>query len=120
MIFKSLIKHKRVYENKEESDGKWVLVERLWPRGIKKEKIDIWIKEVAPSEELRRWYSHDESKFDEFKARYLEELKKNKAVSELLDLIKKENVTLVYATKDFEKSGAKVLIEYLEEMLSKG
>ena len=112
-----MINHKSVYDIKEKSDGKWVLVERLWPRGIKKEKIDFWMKEVAPSNELRNWYSHDVNKWEEFRAKYIEELKKNQKIKELADLIMKENVTIVYATKDYEHSGARVLIEYIENSL---
>ncbi len=112
-----MINHKSVYEEKKEDDGKWILVERLWPRGIKKEKIDIWMKEVAPSNELRAWYSHDIKKWEEFRTKYMEELKKNQKIKDLSELIKKDKVTLVYATKDYEHSGAKVLIEYVEALL---
>lgn len=112
-----MISHKSVYDEKNISDGKWVLVERLWPRGIKKEKIDIWMKEVAPSNELRKWYSHELNKWEEFRQRYTEELKSNQKVRDLLEIIKKEKTTIVYATKDYDHSGAKVLIEYLENLL---
>jgi len=114
MIFVTLIFYKNVYDEKNQNDGKWVLVERLWPRGIKKEKVDIWIKDVAPSKELRKWYSHDVQKWEEFRLKYREELNNNPKVKEILELLKKEKITIVYATRDYEHSSARVLIEYLE------
>lgn len=117
MLHIALINHKSVYEEKDKRDGKWVLVERLWPRGIKKEKIDIWMKEIAPSNELRKWYSHDVEKWEEFRLKYREELKGNKKVKDLLEIVKEEKITIVYATKDYEHSGARVLIEYLESLI---
>ncbi len=112
-----MIFYKSVYSEKNLDDGKWILVERLWPRGIKKEKIDLWMKEIAPSNELRKWYSHDVAKWEEFKLKYKEELKNNPEVKCLLNAIKRERITIVYATKDFDHSGAKVLIDYIESIL---
>lgn len=110
-----MIKLKRAYEPSEPSDGKRILVERLWPRGVSKEKakLDLWAKDVAPSNDLREWYSHDVNKWPEFKKRYLAELKANPAVGDL----KKElrgTVTLIYATADTAHSGALILQEFLE------
>ncbi|MCL4343635.1 MAG: DUF488 family protein [Nitrososphaerota archaeon] len=111
-----MIKIKRVYENKEKNDGPWILVERLWPRGIKKEKIDIWMRDAAPSNELRMWFSHDPSKWDEFKIRYNEELRGNKTARELAEMGKKGNVTIVYATSDTKRNGAIVLKEFADKL----
>ncbi|MEM3791534.1 MAG: DUF488 domain-containing protein [Candidatus Micrarchaeaceae archaeon] len=106
---------KRVYEKPQKEDGLRVLVERLWPRGISKEraKIDIWLKEVAPSNELRKWFGHDPKKWEEFKKRYKEELKGNKSLEELKNLIKEKDVVLIYSASDEEHNNAKVLEEIL-------
>jgi len=111
-------KIKRVYEEPDKEDGVRILVDRLWPRGLKKEKakVDIWIKEIAPSTELRKWFAHDPDKWEGFIKRYRQELKKNKEqVSLLKDHLKKGTVTLVYAAKDEEHNEAIVL----KEMFSK-
>ena len=97
------IRLKRAYEPRSEDDGTRILVERLWPRGLTKEKaaIDLWLKEIAPSPELRKWYSHDTSRWDEFRHRYRAEIEHN---SELLNDLKQRlkigPVTFVYAAKD--------------------
>ncbi|MEM0146681.1 MAG: DUF488 family protein [Conexivisphaerales archaeon] len=111
-----MIRVKRVYESKEKDDGSWVLVERLWPRGIKKEKIDLWMKEVAPSNELRIWFSHDPAKWEEFKKKYTVELKNNNKVRELAYMGKKGNITIVYATSNTQMNGAIVLKEFLDKL----
>lgn len=108
---------KRVYEKPDEGDGIRVLVDRLWPRGLKKEegKIDHWMKEVAPSDTLRKWFAHKEERWLEFKVRYTKELKdKNELLKQLLDLGKNRKVTLLYAAKDEEKNNAQVLLEVLK------
>jgi uncharacterized protein YeaO (DUF488 family) len=108
------IKIKRVYEKPEKDDGIRILVDRLWPRGLTKEKagIDLWLKDIAPSSELRKWFGHDPEKWKEFRKRYNEELKKNEEqVSLLKDQIKKGKVTLVYGAKDEEHNEALVLKE---------
>lgn len=118
LIHKSMIKIKRVYEQPEETDDYRVLIDRLWPRGLTKEKakVDLWLKDIAPSTELRKWFSHDPAKWDEFKNRYCEELKKNNQfVSKLVDLLKNGKLTLVYGAKDEEHNEAVVLKEYLEK-----
>ncbi|MEO7264476.1 MAG: DUF488 domain-containing protein [Ferruginibacter sp.] len=110
------LKIKRVYEKPAKEDGKRILVDRLWPRGLTKEKagIDIWLKEIAPSTELRKWFNHDPGKWKEFKKRYQQELKKNKEqVSLLNEQHKKGEVTLVYGAKDEEHNEALVLQEWL-------
>lgn len=109
---------KRVYETPEASDGTRVLVERLWPRGLSKENahVDLWLKEVAPSHELRKWYGHDPARFAEFRRRYEAELTTepaHSALAELRELAAHEHVTLVFATHDAELSNAVVLRDLL-------
>lgn len=110
---------KRAYEKPAKQDGLRILVERLWPRGVSKEKagIDLWLKELAPSTELRKWYSHDPAKWDEFRKRYRAELAK---AGEVLVMLKHRTsegpVTLVYAAHDEERNSAVVLKAYLEAM----
>jgi len=109
---------KRVYEDPEPDGGARVLVDRLWPRGIAKEylNLDLWAREVAPSTELRKWYGHRPERFDEFRRRYLEELKAPPAavaVEELRRLAEGAGVTLLTATRDVDRSGAQVLAEAL-------
>ena len=112
-----MIKVKRVYEPLEKDDGIRILVDRLWPRGIRRSQIDVWLKDVAPSDELRRWYNHEPDKWEEFKKRYFEELSRNPKVEILLQLIRKgNNVTLLYASKS-PYNNAVALREYLEKVL---
>jgi uncharacterized protein YeaO (DUF488 family) len=111
------IKIKRVYEKPDKEDGMRILVDRLWPRGLTKEKagIDLWLKDIAPSTELRKWFGHDPGKWSEFAKLYLNELKENKVqVSLLKDQMKKGRVTLVYGAKDEEHNEAMVLKELLK------
>lgn len=99
-----------------------VLVERLWPRGIKKEALvlDGWIKDVAPSTELRRWFDHDPERWDEFRKRYQDELVQNQnAWTELLQAARRGTVTLLYSARDEEHNGALVLREFLQHRLRK-
>lgn len=114
-----MIKLKRVYEQPSKEDGSRMLVERLWPRGISKERarLDMWLKDIAPSPELRTWYSHDQSKWKEFRRRYWVELGKNKdGVRELKRHIKeKGTVTFVYAARDVEHNSSVVLKAFLEQ-----
>ncbi|MCF6407312.1 DUF488 domain-containing protein [Chitinophaga filiformis] len=107
---------KRAYDPADPKDGYRVLVDRIWPRGIKKDDaaIDQWLKEVAPSTKLRTWFGHDPAKWKEFKKRYKDELKDNEAWEELQALAKeKKKVTLVYGAKDEEHNQAAVLEELL-------
>jgi uncharacterized protein YeaO (DUF488 family) len=110
------IQTKRIYEPPAASDGTRILVDRLWPRGVAREevRIDAWIKDVAPSDALRRWYSHDPAKWPEFRARYIAELKHNSAVVELQYVAaKSKTVTLLFAAKDNMRNNATVLQEFL-------
>ena len=109
---------KRVYEEPSTNDGKRILIDRLWPRGLTKEKakVDLWLKDIAPSTELRQWFGHDPSKWNEFKKRYHDELKKNhEIIVKLIEQLKTGKVTLVYGAKDEEHNDAVVLKEYLEK-----
>jgi len=118
--WKEMIKVKRVYEAAAPTDGYRVLVDRIWPRGVKKEvaAIDSWLKEVAPSTELRKWFGHDPERFDAFCQRYLAELKKkpaDDAFSALQQIVKDhKTVTLVYGAKDETHNQAVVLAEELK------
>ncbi|VVB77431.1 Uncharacterised protein [uncultured archaeon] len=108
---------KRVYDKRDLTDGKRILVERLWPRGVKKstQSIDVWMKEVAPSTELRKWFSHEPAKWQRFKEKYFEEIRSNRKVDELISLTRSSDVTLVYSAKDTEHNSAIVLAEFLKE-----
>jgi len=110
------IQIKRVYDEPSETDGKRILIDRLWPRGVSKAKakVDLWLKAIAPSTPLRQWFGHDPGKWEEFKKRYKDELDHNsEAVAQLRALMAQEKVTLVYGAKDQEHNDAVVLQEYL-------
>jgi uncharacterized protein YeaO (DUF488 family) len=114
---KMSIRIKRVYEEPDTEDGKRILVDRLWPRGLTKEKakVDLWLKEVAPSTELRKWFAHDPAKWAEFQKRYREELKSNKEQLSLLEQeAAKGAITLVYGAKDQEHNEAVILQKLLQ------
>lgn len=102
---------KRAYESPEPADGKRVLVDRMWPRGMTKEKakIDLWLKDVAPSAELRKWFGHDSEKWPEFLRRYRAELEGSPALAELRELARNGKVTLVYAARDEKHNNAVAL-----------
>lgn len=111
------IRLKRVYEAPAPEDGARVLVERLWPRGLSKERaaVDLWLKEAAPSPELRRWYGHDPRKWPEFRRRYREELRARGAeLEQLRALLREGAVTFVYAARDTERNSAVVLRDVVE------
>ena len=114
----SMVKIKRVYDPASREDGKRIYVDRLWPRGMKKEevKMDEWLKEISPSDALRKWFGHDPSRYGEFKKRYTKELKAN---SEVLERIKseakKKAVTLLFSAKDTEHNNAAVLRDLLRQ-----
>ena len=115
-----MLKIKRAYESPKRDDGVRFLVDRLWPRGMKKEelKIKAWLKDVSPSPDLRKWFGHDPDKWTEFQKRYRKELKNNSdAWQPILDAAKKGNVTLLYSAKDTEHNSALVLKKFLEEQL---
>lgn len=114
------VRIKRIYEPPEKADGLRVLVDRLWPRGLRKEDaaIDEWFKAAAPSVTLRKWFDHDPDKWQEFKKRYKKELKDNEAIGDLLEMIKPSGtVTLLYAAHDMEHNHALVLQDFLKGAL---
>jgi uncharacterized protein YeaO (DUF488 family) len=118
-----MIRLKRAYEEATEKDGYRILVERLWPRGVSKEKaaLQLWAKEIAPSEALRKWYGHDATKWQEFKSRYWRELKgKEKSLEEIRSRSRKTTVTFVYAARDEEHNSAVALKEYLQRRRRSG
>lgn len=120
IMVKPIIRVKRVYDPPSSDDGVRILVDRLWPRGLRKDavRVDVWLRDVAPSDELRRWFGHDPSKWEEFKRRYFDELKNNKAVEELMKLIRDgKTITLLYSTKS-PYNNAVALKEYLESKLT--
>jgi len=107
---------KRIYDEASPADGVRVLVDRLWPRGVSKEdaKLDVWLKEIAPTPELRRWWNHDAERMDEFTVRYRTELDDNPAVDELRALVAANaTVTLLYGAHDPSVNHARVLRDYL-------
>lgn len=116
---------KRIYESYEETDGFRILVDRLWPRGINKERahLDRWAKEIAPSADLRKWFAHTPDKYKEFSERYLQELDNNPAAQEFsalcLQKLENCNVTLLYAAKDETHNQARVLDAWLDEKIHK-
>ncbi len=117
-----MIKLERAYDSESATGGARFLVERLWPRGVKKTslKIESWLKDVAPSTELRKWFSHDPAKWDEFRRRYFEELKANPdAWQPLLQAARRGTVTLVYSSHDTEHNNAVALEEFLKGHLRK-
>ena len=114
---KATIRLKRAYEEPSGDDGTRILVERLWPRGVTKDRaaIDLWLKEVAPSPQLRKWYGHDPDKWEEFRRRYRAELDdKGEVLDDLRRRLRGGPVTFVFAARDEEHNSAVVLREYLE------
>lgn len=113
-----MIKIKRVYDPVDPEDGKRILIDRLWPRGLKKEdlKMDEWLKEIAPSDQLRKWFSHDPKKYEEFKKRYAKELEdKSEILARIKAEAKKGTVTILFSAKDTEHNNATVLRELLSK-----
>ncbi len=118
-----MIRVKRIYEPASPEDGRRYLVDRLYPRGIKKEnlKIEAWIKDVAPSDELRHWFGHDPDKWCEFNERYFKELDAMPATwRPLLEAARKGDITLLFSTKELEHNNAVTLRAYLEKQLKMG
>ncbi len=112
-----MIQLKRAYEEPSSGDGRRILVERLWPRGLSKERadVDLWLKDVAPSIELRRWFGHDVTKWREFQRRYREELRRRSAeLARLKTLVEEGPVTFVYGSRDQEHNSATVLKAFIE------
>lgn len=116
----NIVKTKRIYEDPSNRDGYRVLVDRLWPRGVSKEaaKLDEWLKELGPSDELRKWFNHDPDKFSEFKQRYKQQLKSKKreqALQKLTNLKKEKTLTLLFAAKEEKYNHTQILKEVLEK-----
>jgi uncharacterized protein YeaO (DUF488 family) len=114
-----MIKTKRIYELPAEEDGFRILVDKLWPRGVKKEeaKIDLWLREIAPSDELRRWFSHDPQKWEEFKKEYVRQLATKQELLQKIRLMEKEkgNITLLYSAREAEHNNAVALLAILKK-----
>jgi uncharacterized protein YeaO (DUF488 family) len=116
------IRLRRIYDPPGPEEGKRVLIDRLWPRGLSKAKagVDLWAKDIAPSTELRRWYGHEADKWPEFKRRYYAELDANAdGVAELLSLVEGVDVTLLFASREEQLNNAAALKEYLESRARK-
>ena len=113
---------KRVYEQAADEDGVRILVDRLWPRGVSKERAALsgWLKDVAPSPDLRRWWHHDPDRFEDFARRYRTELDDNPALKDLLSIVREhDRTTLVYAAKDPAVNHALILRDYIRQALEK-
>jgi uncharacterized protein YeaO (DUF488 family) len=115
------IKIKRVYEQPDKDDGRRILVDRLWPRGLTKEKagVDLWLKDIAPSTELRKWFGHDPDRWEEFKERYraeLEEAGKMEVLRNIAQKAREENVTLLFGAKDTRHNDARALEAFIREV----
>lgn len=113
---------KRVYEPAAASDGIRVLVDRLWPRGLRKEAVplNLWLKDIAPSTELRKWYGHEPERWPQFKSKYEAELTAHtEAIADLVRLARKTTVTLLYAARDGERSNAEVLRQMIAKQAAK-
>ena len=111
------LRTKRIYDEPSRADGRRILIDRLWPRGVSKEnaKIDFWAKSVAPSTELRKWYQHDPEKWSEFRDRYFAELDANpEGLAELRTHLDNERVTILFSSKEERLNNASALREYLE------
>ncbi|MGB6528943.1 MAG: DUF488 domain-containing protein [Candidatus Nitrosopolaris sp.] len=117
-----MIKIERIYNNPKGNNNFRILVDRLWPRGLSKDKVkvDLWQKDIAPSNSLRKWFGHDDEKWNEFKRRYFKELDKNAdSVNQILDKVKEGSITLLYGSKEEKFNNAVALKEYLEEKIEK-
>jgi uncharacterized protein YeaO (DUF488 family) len=115
-----MIRLKRAYEAPDAGDGTRVLIDRLWPRGLSKERahIDLWLKEVSPSPDLRTWFGHDPQRYEEFRRRFLVELQADPAqqgLQRLRDLARQGTVTLIVAARDVEHCNGSVLLDFLSE-----
>jgi len=109
------IRTRRAYDDMAENDGYRVLIDRIWPRGVAKEDLDLddWCKDVAPSDDLRKWFDHDADKWDEFQRRYHSELDKCDAADALVDRVKEGRVTLIFGAKDETHNNAEALRDWL-------
>ncbi len=118
-----MLKIKRAYEAKAPGDGKRIYVDRLWPRGVSKEKaaFDDWFKDLSPSDELRQWFGHEPDRFAEFRRRYIKELstpEKQALLKRVANMAEKADVTLVYSAKDTEHNNAVVLGELITALMA--
>ncbi len=113
-----MLKVKRVYEEPEPGDGFRVLVDRLWPRGMTKEraKVDLWAKDISPSTPLRLWYGHEPAKWPEFKRRYFKEIKGREEIADLVEKAGHGTVTLLFGSKELRYNNAVALKEHLERL----
>ena len=114
------VRVKRVYDKPDSKDGLRILVDRLWPRGLSKKdaNIDLWLKSVAPSNDLRKWYKHDPKKWPEFKKRYFDELASNEnTVKELIGYVKIGRVSFLYSSKELKYNNAVALMDYINSVL---
>ena len=115
-----MIKIKRIYEKHSPDDGFRILIDRLWPRGVSKDDahVDVWFKEIAPTDHLRKWFSHDPKKWETFKKKYIKELKENKSSLDKIKDLKKEHkiITLIFSAKDEQHNNAVVLSEFLHTL----
>lgn len=117
-----ILKIKRIYDDPQKDDGIRIFVDRLWARGVSKEKahFDYWFKDIAPSTDLRKWFNHEPEKFKEFSQSYKEELKdKSETINTILNFLKKNNVTLIYAAKNPTINHAIVLKNYIDSVKSR-
>jgi uncharacterized protein YeaO (DUF488 family) len=119
-----MLKIKRAYDKPEGSDGKRILIDRLWPRGISKAdaRIDEWLKDLGPTTELRKWFGHDQDKWEEFRSRYIKELSapdKQAHLERIAQQAGQTNVTLIYSAKDTEHSDVKVIEELITRIMKK-
>lgn len=117
-----MLKIKRAYEKRSANDGKRIYIDRLWPRGLTKEEVafDEWLKDLSPSDELRKWFGHEPDKFDEFKRKYMKELAtpgKQVQLKRLASLAEDTEVTLVYSARDREYNNAVVLAEIIGKLM---
>lgn len=113
-----MVRIRRVYDAVDSADGFRVLVDRLWPRGVSREraKLDLWLKEIAPSDELRRWFRHDPTNWDEFRNCYLLELKSHETdIRRLQEIASGQNLTLLFAARDVEHNEAVVICDLINE-----
>lgn len=113
-----MIKLKRAYDDYQNEDGFRILVDRLWPRGVKKENahIDFWAKDASPSTNLRKWFNHEPEKWNNFSKSYIDELSRNEHIKEVLKLVEhNKKVTLVYGAKDKEHNHAIVLLNFIKQ-----
>ncbi len=117
-----MIQAKRIYRKPEVTDGLRVLVDRLWPRGVRRStaNVDIWIKEIGPSDDLRKWFAHERDKYQRFKERYVKELKKNPAFEDMAEMARTNDpLTLLFSASDEKHNNAMVLLQVLKREMKK-